>query len=150
MRTAVAQSWRALQFASLELRADPEIVRMAVAQSWRALDYASEELLRADPEIVRMAIAQNAEALRAAPRLLRQDRGLRHAAGRQLILSDGELAAAWRLTSWVARRAMQAAAAALTEGGLSRAIFAFSLPEPAEHAAALLDLDFESDAESED
>ena len=43
------------------------------------------------------------EAREHAARLLRQDRGLMHAAGRQLLLRDGELAEEWRLVSWVAR-----------------------------------------------
>lgn len=44
MLVAVAQNWRALQYASEELKKDKEVVLAAVAQDGRALEYASDEV----------------------------------------------------------------------------------------------------------
>ncbi|MEK9658278.1 MAG: DUF4116 domain-containing protein, partial [bacterium] len=59
---AVKQSGEALRFAADELKADPGIVLAAVKQDCKALHFAAEKL-KADPNIVLAAVNQNAEAL---------------------------------------------------------------------------------------
>ena len=71
----------ALEYASLELRADREVVLEAVQQDGRALQYASEEL-QADREVVLAAVQQNGWAIEHASPELRADREVRLAARR--------------------------------------------------------------------
>ena len=52
---AVQRDWRALQYASVELRADQGVAMAAVQKGWQALQYASDEL-RADQGVVMAAI----------------------------------------------------------------------------------------------
>ena len=72
MLLALASNGQALRFASDELRADRDLVRVAVAQCDHALKHASDEL-RADPDVVRAALAQDSSALRYASAELRAD-----------------------------------------------------------------------------
>ena len=66
---AVRQTWRALRYASAELKGDREIVMEAVKQSGNALRHASAEL-QGDREIVMVAVERLPAALMyAAPAL---------------------------------------------------------------------------------
>ena len=62
---AVKQDYRALTYASDELKNDKEVLMAAVAQDGRALEYASPELKR-DKEVVMAAVAQDSRALKYA------------------------------------------------------------------------------------
>ena len=65
-----------LQFASPELRADPDVVRVALATGAAdPLKYASEEL-QGDRELVSYAVSINASSLKFASPELRADRGV--------------------------------------------------------------------------
>jgi hypothetical protein len=73
MLAAVAQAGWALEYASVELKNDEEVVLAAVAQDGRALVYASAEL-RNDKEVVLAAVAQDGDALVHASAELKNDK----------------------------------------------------------------------------
>ena len=91
---AVAQDGRALEYASVGLRADKEVVMAAVAQSGGALVYASAAL-KGDKEVVLVAVAQRGWALEYASDALRSDKEVVMAAvaqkGRALFFASAEL-----------------------------------------------------------
>jgi len=59
---AVAQDWRALQYASEELKGDRELCMAAVAQNGRALEFASQEM-KGDRELCMAAVADHGNHL---------------------------------------------------------------------------------------
>jgi hypothetical protein len=69
----VTENGYALQFASIELRGDKDVVLPAVTQYGYGLQFASVEL-RADKKIVLTAVTQNAFALQYASVELREDK----------------------------------------------------------------------------
>jgi hypothetical protein len=69
---AVTQNGYALRLASVELRANKEVVLPAVTQNGYALDFASIEL-RADKEVVLAAVIQDGYALLFASDELKND-----------------------------------------------------------------------------
>ena len=70
---AVAQTGRALHWASAGLRGDKEVVMVAVAQNGGALEYASDGL-KGDKEVVLVAVARDGRALFFASVGLRADK----------------------------------------------------------------------------
>ena len=70
---AVERDWRALQYASEELKGDREVVMAAIKHTSWALEYASEEL-KGDREVVMAAVRQTGRALQYASAELKGDR----------------------------------------------------------------------------
>ena len=56
--TAVKQSWYALEYASIRLKKDKEIVLAAVKQNWRGIEFASKEMKR-DPDVMIIVVRQH-------------------------------------------------------------------------------------------
>jgi hypothetical protein len=71
--TAVNQTGLALQYASSDLQADREVVILAVGQNWQALKFASIEL-KGDCELVEFAMQQDSRAFGYASKGLQRDR----------------------------------------------------------------------------
>ena len=75
---AVAQDWRAHNYASKEVQQEREIketVMKAIKQNWRSLQEASEEM-KGDRELCMAAVAQDGEALQYASEEMKGDREL--------------------------------------------------------------------------
>ena len=70
---AVSENGWALQYATEELRGDPEIVMQVVSDLGGALEFATQEL-RGDREIVMKALSKFGDALQFATKELRGDR----------------------------------------------------------------------------
>eukprot|EP00439_Symbiodinium_sp_Y106_P051932 s2555_g6.t3 len=70
VKEAVANDWRALQFASSEMKKNKEIALVAIEQSWEAVRLFDEEL-QGDYAIMDAAVSQHGEALRFASETLR-------------------------------------------------------------------------------
>ena len=99
MLAAVEQDWGALEYASLELQADREVVLAAVRQLGGLLKYASPEL-RADREVVLQAVRQNGWALKHASPELRADREVVQAAVQELWADGGSRGAGGCAAGW--------------------------------------------------
>jgi calmodulin len=99
-----------------------------------ALQFASPDL-QADREVVLAAVNANYGSLQYAAPALRRDAGMQRAAGWQRIRSDRGMSRIWQTVSWVVRKGdsegLRLAAAAFTDGELTRAVFRFFLPPDA-------------------
>ena len=69
------QDWRALQYASEEMKGDRELCMAAVAQDWRALQWARDEV-KGDRELCTAAVAQDGRALEHVSEEIKCDREL--------------------------------------------------------------------------
>jgi hypothetical protein len=84
--SAIVQNGWALEFASLELRADKEVVIAAVTKRGFTLQFASVEL-REDKEVVLAAVIQNGWTIRLSFDSLRNDKDIVLAAVAQNVLT---------------------------------------------------------------
>lgn len=93
MRIAVTQCGYALEYASDELRANKEIVKIALGKPQDeeedppALDYASEDL-RNDEEVAQLAVSYDEWSLGPLSEALRKNRAI---IGRTAVLQDGRV-----------------------------------------------------------
>ena len=92
MYRAVEADAKQFQFASAQLRRDPEIFLMALQQDGRALSHTTNHDWRSNHDIVLRAVQQNSEMLAFASDALRDDEEILHAAFfKGLGLSNGLL-----------------------------------------------------------
>mmetsp|Transcript_39608 Transcript_39608/g.91530 ORF Transcript_39608/g.91530 Transcript_39608/m.91530 type:complete len:231 (-) Transcript_39608:30-722(-) len=93
MKEAVANDWRAMQYASTLLQKNKELALFAVKQSWEAVQFIDEEL-QGDYDVMDAAVAQNGEALRYASEKLRANQVLARKAaenGWQVVAEGSEI-----------------------------------------------------------